>query len=185
MTLTLAEARAMIDVKDLCVRIMLTPGEVFDLDLDCLQLQIIQPEEAEKIEVELGDFDLMALFTECMVGVPANIQAEVRTQMGRSFHGEAITLLLARTPNLTQVEALVLKALAAGAAGELYWDTLRRLEAKLPDLPIILSNIKIRATAWGLASELELLKEQCNAEETAVEDGPEDRDVSLSGAPLL
>jgi hypothetical protein len=105
--------------------------------------------------------------------------------MGRSFHGEAVELLLARIPNLTQAETLVLKAFAAGAAGGLYWDTLRRLEAKLPDLPIILSNIKIRATAWGLASELERLKEQCNAEETVVEDGPQDGDLSLSRAPLL
>jgi len=105
--------------------------------------------------------------------------------MGRSFHGEAITLLLARTPNLTQIETLVLKALAAGAACSLYADTLRRLEAKLADLPIILSNIAYRAKAWGLASELERLKEQCNAEETAVEDGPEDGHVSLSRTPLL
>jgi len=101
--------------------------------------------------------------------------------MGLSFHGEAVALLLARTPNLTQVETAVLKAFAAGAAGSLYWDTLRRLEAKLPDLPIILSNIKIRATAWGLASELEQLKEQCNV----VEDSQEDGDVSLSTTPLL
>jgi hypothetical protein len=105
--------------------------------------------------------------------------------MGGSFHGEAIALLLARTPNLTQIETLVLKALAAGAAGSLYGDTLRRLEAKLPDLPIILSNISHRAKAWGLASELELLKEQCNAEETVVEDGPEDGHLSLSTTPLL
>jgi len=105
--------------------------------------------------------------------------------MGLSFHGEAVALLLARTPNLTQVETAVLKAFAAGAAGSLYWDTLRRLEAKLPDLPIILSNIKIRATAWGLASELGQLKEQCNADETVVEDGPEDGDLSLPGTPAL
>ena len=102
--------------------------------------------------------------------------------MGRSFHGEAVALLLARTPNLTQIETAVLQALAAGAAGSLYGDTLRRLEAKLPDLPTILSNIKFRATAWGLASELERLKEQCNV---VVEDSQEDRDVSLSGTPLL
>ena len=70
----------MTDVKDLCVRIKLEPGEVFDLDLDCLQLQIVRSEEAEQLSVELGEFDLMALFTECMVGVPANIQAEVRTR---------------------------------------------------------------------------------------------------------
>jgi hypothetical protein len=105
--------------------------------------------------------------------------------MGRSFHGEAVALLLARTPNLTQIETLVLKALGAGAAGELYWDTLRRLEAKLADLPVILSNIAYRAKAWGLAPELERLKEQCDAEQVVVEDGPRDGDVSLSGTPLL
>jgi hypothetical protein len=102
--------------------------------------------------------------------------------MGRSFHGEAVALLLARTPNLTQIETAVLQALAAGAAGSLYGDTLRRLEAKLPDLPTILSNIEFRATAWGLASELEQLKEQCNV---VVEDSQEDGNVSLSGTPLL
>jgi len=85
MTLTLDEARAMTDVKDLCVRIKLEPGEVFDLDLDCLQLQIVRPEEAEQLSVELGEFDLMALFTECMVGVPANIQAEVRSRWDAAF----------------------------------------------------------------------------------------------------
>src|SRR5277367_1282559 len=105
--------------------------------------------------------------------------------MGRSFHGEAITLLLARVPNLTQIETAVLQALAAGAAGSLYGDTLRRLEAKLPDLSIILSNISYRAKAWGLASELERLKEQCNADETVVEDGSEDGDLSLPGTPAL
>jgi hypothetical protein len=84
-TLTLDEARAMTDVKDLCVRIMLAPGEVFDLDLDCQQLQIVWPEEAEQISVELGEFDLMALFTDCMVGVPANIQAEVRIRWDAAF----------------------------------------------------------------------------------------------------
>jgi hypothetical protein len=105
--------------------------------------------------------------------------------MGRSFHGEAVALLLARTPNLTHVETAVLKAFAAGAAGELYWDTLRRLEAKLPDLSIILSNISYRAKVWGLASELERLKEQCNADETVVEDGSEDGDLSLPGTPAL
>jgi hypothetical protein len=105
--------------------------------------------------------------------------------MGRGFYGEAVALLLARTPNLTQVETAVLQALAAGAAGKLYWDTLRRLEAKLADLPIILSNIKFRATAWGLASELEQLKERCDADETVVEDGPKDGHLSLSGTPAL
>jgi hypothetical protein len=86
-TLTLAEARAMSPdfIRDLCVRIKLEPGEVFDLDLDCLQLQIVRPEDDVPLSVELGEFDLMALFTECMVGVPANIQAEVRTRWDAAF----------------------------------------------------------------------------------------------------
>jgi hypothetical protein len=105
--------------------------------------------------------------------------------MGRSFHGEAVELILTRVQNLTQIETLVLKALAAGAEGSLYWDTLRRLEAKLADLPIILSNIKIRATAWGLVPELKQLKEQCDAEQVVVEDGPGDLLVPLSGTPPL
>jgi hypothetical protein len=84
-TLTLAEARAMTDVKDLCVRILLQPGEVFDLDLDCLQLQIVRPEDAEQLSVNLGEFDLMALFAECMVNVPANIQTEVRKRWDEAF----------------------------------------------------------------------------------------------------
>ena len=138
-------------IRDLCVRIKLAPGEVFDLDLDCLQLQVIRPEDDVPLSVELGEFDLMALFTECMVRVPANIQAEVRRD-GTQLSRRSGALLLARVPNLTQVETAVLQALAAGAAGSLYWDTLRRLEAKLADLPIILSNIKFRATAWESAS---------------------------------
>jgi Calcineurin-like phosphoesterase len=84
-TLTLDEARTMTDVKDLCVRIKLEPGEVFDLELDCLQLQIVRPEEAEQLSVELGEFDLMALFTECMANVPVNIQTEVRTRWDAAF----------------------------------------------------------------------------------------------------
>ena len=114
------------------------------------------------MSVELGEFDLMALFAECMVGVPANIQTEVRAKNGTQLSqrsGSSSSRPAYRT--LPKAETAVLKAFAAGAAGGLYGDTLLRSEAKMPDLPINLSNIKMRATAWGLVSSGDL-KEQCN-----------------------
>ena len=87
-TMTLAEATAATDLHDKCVRIKLFPGEVFDLELDCLQLQVIRPEEdVGMLDVSIGDFDLKALFDGVMVDhqVPADIQAEVRQRWDSAF----------------------------------------------------------------------------------------------------
>jgi hypothetical protein len=49
--------------KDKCLRVDLRPGEVFDMEIDCLQLTVRRPDEELCDEaVVLGDFDLMALF---------------------------------------------------------------------------------------------------------------------------
>jgi DNA repair exonuclease SbcCD nuclease subunit len=63
-TRSLAEVEADPDAyKDKCLRVDLKPGEVFDLEIDCLQLTVRRPEEELADEtVVLGDFDLMALF---------------------------------------------------------------------------------------------------------------------------
>ncbi len=44
----------------------LLPGEIFDAQIDCLQLQVRKPEqvEAETYEVSMGDFSLMNVFDE-------------------------------------------------------------------------------------------------------------------------
>jgi DNA repair exonuclease SbcCD nuclease subunit len=85
-TLSLEEARTRTDLHDCCVRIDLQPGETFDLDLDCLQLQVRRvTEERESIEVELGEFNLNSIFDECMRDVPDNIRNEVKTQWDERF----------------------------------------------------------------------------------------------------
>jgi hypothetical protein len=87
-TLTLDEARAATDLLNKCVRIMLAPGEVFDLEIDCLQLQVERlGVEDDPIEVELGEFDLGGLFEASMTDadVPDHIKAEVRTEWHKSF----------------------------------------------------------------------------------------------------
>jgi DNA repair exonuclease SbcCD nuclease subunit len=75
-------------LKDKCVRVQLLPGEMFDLELDCLQLQVQRVGEVEEqIEVSLGDFDLNKLFETSMTehAVPDDIKAEVRTEWTKSF----------------------------------------------------------------------------------------------------
>jgi hypothetical protein len=50
-------------IKDRCIRIRLESGEVYDLELDCLQLTVQQLGTEEEPEpVTLGDFDMSALF---------------------------------------------------------------------------------------------------------------------------
>lgn len=53
-------------LKNKCVRILLEEGETLPDDLDCLQLTAkrLNSIEDEEIEVELGDFNMEALFTE-------------------------------------------------------------------------------------------------------------------------
>lgn len=52
--------------KNKCVRVRLKQGEVFDQQIDCLQLQIEKESEdvEQDIDVTLGDFDLQSVFDE-------------------------------------------------------------------------------------------------------------------------
>jgi hypothetical protein len=77
-TVSLDEARRL-DLRDKCVRVDLKPGEVFDLDLDCLQLQVRHPEETSELEVSYGDFDMATLFNQAFEaeGVPLAIAEQV------------------------------------------------------------------------------------------------------------
>jgi DNA repair exonuclease SbcCD nuclease subunit len=66
--------------KDKCVRIQLQPGEIYDVELDCLQLTLQRlSSEDEPETVTLGDFDLAALFTRAFdhSGVSADLRATV------------------------------------------------------------------------------------------------------------
>lgn len=77
-TVSLEQARTM-DLRDKCVRVDLAPGEVFDLDLDCLQLQVRPAEEIERVNVAYSDFDLSSLFAQAFEqeAVPEQIRSEV------------------------------------------------------------------------------------------------------------
>jgi hypothetical protein len=61
-TRSLAEVEANADAfKVKSLRVDLKPGEVFDMEIDCLQLTVRRPdEELDNEQVVLGDFDLMA-----------------------------------------------------------------------------------------------------------------------------
>ena len=85
-TLTLEEAKVRTDLHDKCVRIKLAAGEVYDLDLDCLQLSFLA-EETEQVEVELGEFNLVTLFADCMTerAVPDGIREQVSTEWAKHF----------------------------------------------------------------------------------------------------
>lgn len=86
-TCTLAEVEANPEAyKDKCLRIDLKPGEVFGMEIDCLQLTVRRPEEELCDEaVVLGDFDLMALFETAFEteGVPGLVREKVIEQYQR------------------------------------------------------------------------------------------------------
>jgi DNA repair exonuclease SbcCD nuclease subunit len=66
--------------KDKCLRVDLKPGEVFDMEIECLQLTVRKPDEELCDEaVVLGDFDLMALFQTAFEteGVPEPFREKV------------------------------------------------------------------------------------------------------------
>lgn len=83
-TLSLAEGRALApELKDCCVRIDLEPGEVFDLVIDCLQLQVRKPEEvAADIDVTMGDFSLNTVFDEVAgeFDIPVDVLEQLKTK---------------------------------------------------------------------------------------------------------
>ncbi|WP_297559595.1 metallophosphoesterase [Nitratireductor sp.] len=83
-TLTLDEIEGK-DLADKCVRVSLAPGEVLDQEVDCLQLTIKREGTSaeDDDEVSMGDFDLMALFTQAFE--EADVPPPVRTQLIERF----------------------------------------------------------------------------------------------------
>lgn len=92
-TISLEEARTRDDLRDKCVRIDLQPGEIFDLQIDCLQLQIrtLEEQEAEALDVGLGEFSLMSVFDETMAefDLPTPIAGELRSRCEQLFTQQA------------------------------------------------------------------------------------------------
>jgi DNA repair exonuclease SbcCD nuclease subunit len=89
-TMSLAEARDADPeaLRSKCLRIKLAPGEVYDLQIDCLQLQIERAESSsEELEVSLGDFDLSKLFSDVLTehAVPDSIASQVRSRWEQGF----------------------------------------------------------------------------------------------------
>lgn len=87
-TLSLDEARAAGDLHNKCVRIRLQPGEIYDLTIDCLQLQVERADVCEEpLDVSLGDFDLHKLFDDVLAehAVPSFIASQVRSEWDRIF----------------------------------------------------------------------------------------------------
>jgi DNA repair exonuclease SbcCD nuclease subunit len=72
--------------KDKCLRVDLRPGEVFDMEIDCLQLIVRRPDEELSNEaVALGDFDMITLFNTAFEaeGVPEIFREKVIEQYHR------------------------------------------------------------------------------------------------------
>ena len=83
-TRTAAEARADPDAfKDKCLRVLLEPGEVFDLTIDCLAFQTKRLDEAMEEDlaaVGFEAFDMQALFTQAFAEVPSEIGELVKAR---------------------------------------------------------------------------------------------------------
>ena len=69
--------------------LQMKPGEIFDLQIDCLQLQVRPPEEVEMeaLDVNLGDFSLMSVFDETLTefDLPPPIAGELRSRCVQLF----------------------------------------------------------------------------------------------------
>lgn len=75
-------------LKGRCVRVLLQPGEVLPDDIDCLQLTAKRVgQEVEDISVDMGDFDMDALFTNAFKDVDADITTEFKTKFKELRHG--------------------------------------------------------------------------------------------------
>ena len=87
--LTLEEASTRTDLVNKCVRVQLQPGEVFDLSIDCLQLQLKKADEdaGEAIDVSLGDFSLNNVFEETLgeFAMPVNVEKLLRDKWSTIF----------------------------------------------------------------------------------------------------
>lgn len=72
--------------RDRCVRVVLEPGEIFDRELDCLQLTIKRlnekGEEIPEIDVDLGDFNIDNLMAESLqeLGIDRSIASALTTK---------------------------------------------------------------------------------------------------------
>jgi predicted phosphodiesterase len=65
-------------LRDKCVRILLSPGEVLPADLDCLQLtakRVGAEGEEETLDVEMGEFDMDGLFVKAFTDVAPDVAA--------------------------------------------------------------------------------------------------------------
>lgn len=80
------------DLTNKCVRIRLKPGEVFDQQIDCLQLQVERVEENvdTEIEVSLGDFNLQKIFDQTIeeYKIPEDVAALLREKWATVFTSE-------------------------------------------------------------------------------------------------
>ncbi|RUU74637.1 MAG: hypothetical protein EOS05_11830 [Mesorhizobium sp.] len=77
------------DLRDKCVRVLLAPGEKStDVEVDCLQISFkrIGVDEEETEEVAMGDFNIMALFSQAFeeAGVPDEVRSQILTRYEES-----------------------------------------------------------------------------------------------------
>lgn len=97
-TLDQAIAAAPEDLRNKCVRVLLPPGQSFNRELDCLQLQTlkveaaIDPSQPIDVDVKFDDFDPEALFNATMIEheVPAQIVATLRQRWAEAKDATAI-----------------------------------------------------------------------------------------------
>lgn len=72
-----------------CLRVRLQDGEVWDRDIDCLQLQFEKVSEKveEQIDVSLGDFDLHGIFEDRVkkANLPEVVETELRQRWSAAF----------------------------------------------------------------------------------------------------
>lgn len=89
MTLDEFDAADVASLRDCCLRIRLKPGEVWDRDVDCLQLQIekLTADDVEQINVSLGDFDLHSIFNKRIekADLPPLVEQELRKRWSVAF----------------------------------------------------------------------------------------------------
>ena len=92
LTLTKKQIEELPDIdvlKDKCVRVILQPGETFDLQIDCLQLQVqlSSTNEASEIEIELGDFNLISIRDETLqkFNIPPCISQKLKDKWSTLF----------------------------------------------------------------------------------------------------
>ena len=77
------------DLSDRCVRVHLYPGETLPTDIDCLQLtakKVTADGEEESLDVDLGTFDMNALFVEAFKDVDPTITAEMTAKFKELRH---------------------------------------------------------------------------------------------------